>query len=299
MLIEREYIEKLNVLVDELRISEVFQKLDELGISDSRFTKLKNDFIYGFKDSDFFDRLKAFINSLSTNEINNEISTNKEILVQTDGNFNNILQNLSNSNVNINTVINNINEEEDKKIKDAKQTLMGSYVKRQNNISFYQGIEKQVFSVLHNTGLSKDFILKYDLSLNTIFDDKIYEFNELYNYINNHIKSKKQNNQTPSQDIIQLENLLSESRSRMGLFDIEKYIDLLAKEKEEIIRQGKIDDRNGMLGVIGYVIQIFVTAYIYAPDMGWLKAIGFGCVAPIYWFYYTFLWQTVIQPLIN
>ncbi len=57
-------IQKLKNLLEQNQIAELFEELDKLKIADLRLERLKNEFILGKTDVDFFDRLRVFINEL-------------------------------------------------------------------------------------------------------------------------------------------------------------------------------------------------------------------------------------------
>jgi outer membrane protein OmpA-like peptidoglycan-associated protein len=68
MTVTPEKIEELKKLVEELKLSKVFEELDNLKISDLRLTKLRNDFVLGKTDSDYFERFFAFLDDLKNKE---------------------------------------------------------------------------------------------------------------------------------------------------------------------------------------------------------------------------------------
>ena len=64
-----EKIEELKKLVNELKLAKFFEELDNLKTSDLRLIKLRNDFILGKTDSDYFEQLITFLDNLKNREL--------------------------------------------------------------------------------------------------------------------------------------------------------------------------------------------------------------------------------------
>lgn len=69
MTVTPEKIEELKKLIEELKLAKVFEELDNLKISDLRLTRLRNDFVLGKTDSDYFERFSAFLDDLKNKEL--------------------------------------------------------------------------------------------------------------------------------------------------------------------------------------------------------------------------------------
>lgn len=64
-----EKIEELKKLVEGLKLAKFFEELDNLKTSDLRLIKLRNDFILGKTDSDYFEQLITFLDNLKNREL--------------------------------------------------------------------------------------------------------------------------------------------------------------------------------------------------------------------------------------